>query len=199
MNQDLVLASASAIRAEMLRNAAVPHRIVPARIDEDAVRAALAAENASPRDTADALAETKARKAAHKEPGALVLGCDQILACDREVFVKPDSRDAAAEQIRALSGRTHHLLSAAVLYEDGEPVWRHVGVARLTMRDVGEAYLSEYLDRNWPDVATSVGGYKLEREGVRLFTRIEGDHFTILGLPLLELLNHLTLRGFLPS
>jgi septum formation protein len=199
MNQDLVLASASAIRAEMLRNAAVPHRIVPARIDEDAVRAALAAENASARDTADALAETKARKAAHKEPGALVLGCDQILACDREVFIKPDSRDAAAEQIRALSGRTHHLLSAAVLYEDGEPVWRHVGVARLTMRDVGEAYLSEYLDRNWPDVATSVGGYKLEREGVRLFTRIEGDHFTILGLPLLELLNHLTLRGFLPS
>ncbi len=199
MTQDIILASGSEIRAEMLSRAAIPHRIVPARVDESAVKAALDAEGANPRDLADALAEMKARKVASKEPGALVLGCDQVLAFGDAVLSKPETRDEARDQVRRLRGQRHQLLSAAVLYENAEPVWRHVGVARLTMREVSDDWLEGYLDRNWPDLATSVGGYKLEAEGVRLFSSIQGDHFTILGLPLIELINHLTLRGVLQS
>ncbi len=199
MMQEFVLASGSSIRAELLRAAGVPHRIDVARIDEDSVRASLMAEEASPRDIADTLAEMKARRISDRNPGALVLGCDQVLAIDRDVLGKPADVDMARAQLRRLRGTKHMLLSAAVLYEDGVPLWRHVGTARLHMRDISDAYLDDYLERNWESVRHSVGGYKLEEEGVRLFTRIEGDHFTILGLPLLELLNHLILKGTLPS
>ncbi|EPX82654.1 Maf family protein [Salipiger mucosus] len=199
MTQELVLASGSEIRAHLLRAAAVPFRIDPVRVDEESLRLSLAAEEASPRDVADTLAETKALRGAQKTPDALVLGCDQVLATGREVLGKPASPEEARDQLRALRGERHHLYSAAVIYEDGEPVWRHVGVARLTMRAFSDTYLEDYLDRNWESVRHSVGGYKLEEEGVRLFSRIEGDHFTILGLPLLELLAYLTTRGIIES
>ena len=191
----LILASASPIRAQLLRQAGLAFETHPARIDEDALRAALTAESAPPRDIADALAEAKARKLSPRHPGALVLGCDQILSHDGAILTKPDSRAAAEAQLRRLRGATHSLLSAAVLYQDGTPVWRHVGTARLTMRSFSDSYLAGYLDRTWPGVADSVGAYKLEEEGVRLFARIEGSHFTILGLPLLELLTALARRG----
>lgn len=199
MQRPLLLASGSTIRADLLRAAGLQVTAHPAHIDEDMIRAALQSEAAHPRDVADTLAEMKAARIARKNPQALVLGCDQVLEFDHKVWSKPETLDQARDQIRALRGHSHSLLSAAVLFDHGQPVWRHVGQARLTMRDVSDRYLDAYLSRNWPSIATSVGGYKLEEEGVRLFSAIEGDYFTILGLPLLPLLSYLAIRGFIPA
>ena len=195
MPQKLVLASSSGIRRQMLENAGVSFEVSLPRVDEDAVRQSLLAEAASPRDIADALAELKARKVSTRMPEALVLGCDQVLSFDGQIMAKPVSRDDTEHQLRQLRGARHQLLSAAVIYEDGQPIWRFVGTVRLQMRDFSDSFLSAYLDRNWPDISNSVGGYKLESEGVRLFTRVDGDYFTVLGMPLLEILSYLTLRG----
>ena len=193
--RNIVLASGSEARAGLLRNAGLDPEIRPARIDEEAVRAGLGAEGVSPRDLADTLAEMKARKISEKHPDALVIGCDQILECHREVFAKPANIDDARDQLRRLRATTHRLLSAAVVVESGQPMWRHVGEVRLTMRDVSDDYLDDYLARNWQSVRDTVGCYKLEEEGVRLFSRIEGDYFNVLGLPLIELLTWLGIRG----
>lgn len=195
----LLLASQSEIRLNLLRNAGVVVEAHPARIDEETLRESLQAEGATPRDVADALAEAKALKLAMKRPESLVLGCDQVLAFGSEIFAKPATIEEARAQLALLAGKTHQLLSAAVLYHDAKPVWRHVGVARLTMGRPSPGWLEGYVARNWPAISHSVGAYQLESEGVRLFTQIEGDYFTILGLPLLPLLNYLSLRGFIPS
>jgi septum formation protein len=199
MSDRLILASGSAIRAQLLTNAAVDFEVAVARIDEETIRVSLEAEGASPRDIADTLAELKAQKIAAKNPDALVIGCDQVLAVGQTILAKPETHDDAIAQLESLRGQKHQLLSAAVIYADGKPQWRHVGVVRLQMRDVSDAYLADYVDRNWDSIQNAVGAYKLEEEGVRLFTRIEGDYFNVLGLPLLELLSYLTLRGTLPS
>ncbi len=195
----IFLASASEIRLQLLRAAGIPVEACPARIDEDTIRAAMLAEGATPRDLADTLAEMKARKMAEKNPAALILGCDQVLEMNRRLFAKPESVDDARDQLRIMRCQTHRLLSAAVLFENGEPVWRHVGEARLTMRAFSDAYLDDYLARNWPSIRHAVGCYKLEEEGIRLFSAVEGDHFTILGLPLLPLLSYLATRGLIPA
>ncbi|SMX41202.1 Maf family protein [Octadecabacter ascidiaceicola] len=199
MTEPIILASTSEIRSKMLRNAGVEHSVTPARIDEDLIKRALEAEDSPPRDIADTLAEMKARKVAEKGLGGLVLGCDQVLSFKGVVLSKPETPQEAREQLVALRGEPHQLLSAAVIYEDLKPVWRHVGVARLAMRDFSDAYLDEYIDRNWDSIRWSVGGYKIEEEGIRLFRMVQGDTFTIQGMPLLELLSYLTLRGTLPT
>ncbi|SHJ04008.1 Maf family protein [Wenxinia saemankumensis] len=196
---DLIVASASAIRATLLRNAGLAIAVQPAPIDEPALRRALEAEGASPRDTADALAEAKAIRVSAKRPGALVLGCDQVLDHDGAVLAKPEDPDEAIAQLTAMSGRTHRLLSAAVLAEDGAPKWRHVSTVRMHMAPRSPEWIAGYVERNWDSIRHAVGAYKLEEEGVRLFSRVEGDYFAILGLPLLEVLNHLTLTGRLTS
>lgn len=193
----LVLASGSPTRLHLLRRAGVAVQPDAPRLDEAAIRDSLVAEGASPRDIADALAEMKALKVAARHPGALVLGADQVLDLDGEVMGKPADRAETRAQLLRLRGRRHRLHSALVLVADGAPQWRHVGEARMTVRDLSEAWIDAYLDRN-PDLTGTVGGYLLEGEGIRLFSAVDGDYFTILGLPLLPLLQYLDLRGVLP-
>lgn len=195
MAAHIVLASGSETRASMLRNAGLVFDIERPRVDEEAAKAGLLAEEARPRDIADALAEMKARKVSARYPGAMVIGSDQVLDFQGQLLSKPDSPDHAIEQLSALRGQRHSLYSAAVIVQDGAPIWRHVGQVRLQMRDVSDAYLSAYVARNWEDIRHSVGAYQLEREGIRLFTAIDGDYFTVLGMPLLQVLNFLALRG----
>lgn len=199
VSEPIILASGSAVRATLLRNAGVTFTTAIVRIDEAAIRDALLAEGASPRDIADHLAELKSARASARHPGAVVIGCDQVLAIGRDVLGKPETPAAARAQLEQLRGREHRLLSAVVVHRDGEPLWRHVGEARLVMRDFSDVWLDGYLARNADSLGDTVGGYKLEHEGVRLFSGIEGDYFTILGLPLLPLLSWLSLRGTIPS
>ena len=195
MSAHILLASGSEIRGQLLRQAAVPFDVQPARVDEEAIKAALLAEGAGPRDIADALAEAKARKVSMKNPGPLVLGCDQVLDFEGRLLSKPKSEEEALAQLSAMRGKRHMLLSAAVIYRDGKPIWRHVGQVRLRMHECSDGYLSAYVTRNWQSIRHAVGAYKLEEEGVRLFSNIEGSYFNVLGLPLVELLNYLGLQG----
>ncbi|WP_334194123.1 Maf family protein [Pararhodobacter sp.] len=190
----LTLASASTIRATLLRNAGLEVEVRPARIDEENLRESLLAEGATPHDLADALAEHKALKITARDPGALVLGCDQILECEGQLYAKPASPDDAIAQLTRLRGKTHRLHTAAVLYAKGEPVWRHLATPRMTMRDFSDAYRDAYVARHWDEIRHCVGCYQIEGAGVRLFQRIEGDLFSVQGLPLLELLTILTQR-----
>ena len=189
-----VLASGSSTRRALLENAGLTPEVRLPRVDESMVKDSLVAEGASARDIADTLAEMKALSI-RNVPGAMVMGCDQVLSFGGQLLSKPTSPEDAIAQLTMLRGHQHRLLSAAVIVEDGRPTWRHISEARLVMRAVGHAYLESYVHRNWDSIRQSVGSYKLEEEGVRLFERVEGDYFTILGLPLLPLLQHLIVRG----
>ncbi|GLS86250.1 Maf-like protein [Cypionkella aquatica] len=199
MTRPLLLASASTIRLQLLRNAGLEVSAQPARIDEDSIRQSLQADQAKPRDIADALAEMKARKLAEKNPHDLVLGCDQVLAFQGHIFGKPETPEIAFEQLTQFRGQSHQLISALVLYDDAKPVWRHISEASLTMRSLSDSYLKAYIARNWHSLRHSVGGYKLEEEGIQLISAITGDYFTILGLPLLPLIDYLGTRGYITT
>ncbi len=195
----LVLASSSPTRAAMLRAAGVALAVQRPGVDEDAVKASMLAEGAGPRDVAEALAEMKALRVSARLPGALVLGADQTLDLDGRLFDKPADRAQAAGQLRALRGRAHVLHSAAVVALSGAAIWRSVGRATLTMRPFSDGFLDGYLDAVGDDATGTVGGYRIEGPGAQLFARIEGEHFTVLGLPLLDLLGFLRARGALPE
>lgn len=195
----IILASQSPIRQQMLRNAGVEFHSISARIDEDSVKLSLIAEGANARDVADALAEAKARKVSFKHSESFVLGSDQVLEFKGEILGKPKTKDHLITTLQEMRGQTHSLLSAAVIYQNGEPVWRFVGQVRLLMAELSDEFIADYTHRNWESVKHSAGGYMIESEGSRLFTRITGDYFTILGLPLLETLSFLRLRGEIAS
>ena len=195
----IILASSSQTRQRLLSAVGLSFTHAPARIDEEAIRASLEADGAKPLDVADLLAEMKARKLAEKHFDALVLGCDQVLDFKGKSWGKPASQDEAIQQLSQLRGQTHQLLSAIVVYYQGESVWRHVGKARLTMHAFSDDWLESYVSRNWESIRHSVGCYLLEGEGVRLFSSVEGDYFTILGLPLLPLLGYFRTRGFIET
>ena len=192
----IILASQSVARRAMLNVAGVPHEAVPAHIDEEGIMQSLLTEAASPEKIADALAELKAVKVSSQITAKLVLGADSIVVTqDGRCLAKPETRAHAESQLRDLSGTTHRLISAAVVAQDGQPVWRAGGVARLTMRPLSEAFIKTYLDTEGEAVLGCVGCYRIEGLGAQLFTKIEGDQFVIRGLPLLAFLGWLRDRG----
>jgi septum formation protein len=193
----ILLASGSAARRMLLRQAGVECRALPADVDEAALKASLPA--LEPGALALALAAAKADFVSSRNPDALVIGADQLLVCEGRRFDKPRDGQEAARHLRFLSGRMHKLVTAVCVHRAGEPLWRHVAEARLTMRPLSEAFVANYLAAEGEEVLGSVGAYRLEARGAQLFTQIEGDFFTILGLNLLPLLAFLREAGALPA
>jgi septum formation protein len=186
----LILASKSETRASMLKNAGVSFDIQPAMADEEAIKNSLLSENISARDMADCLADAKARSLAFSHQG-YILGADQILECEGKIFSKVSNMFDAKDKLKALSGKTHTLYSAAVIYEGCNPIWRSVDKATLKMRVLSNDFIENYLDMIGDAAFWSVGCYQVEGVGLQLFEKIEGSHFTILGLPMIELLDFL--------
>lgn len=194
MTSRLVLASASPFRRALLENAGLVFDVEPAQIDERAVEEPLG--DLLPEDVASVLAEAKAQDVSSRNPGAIIIGSDQTLSLAGEIYHKAANMDEARRRLLALSGRTHELNSAVVLARDGETIWRHMSIARMTMRDLDPAFIGRHLSNVGARALSSVGAYQFEGEGIQLFERIDGDYFTIIGLPLLPLLAQLrTLRA----
>lgn len=198
---EIVLASGSKARREMLAAAGVHFIVQAADVDEPAIRAQLFAQdkNIAPTKIAEVLAIAKAEEVSSKRPGSMVIGADQVLALDNVLLSKAPDIKAAGEALKRLRGRTHELHSAVVLAENGKVNFTHVGTARLTMRDFSDAFLDDYLNRAADRVTQTVGAYELEGLGIQLFDKIEGDYFTILGMPLMAVLTELRWRGVLST
>lgn len=194
----IILASKSAARRAVLDGAGISYEVAVAGVDEEAVKTSLLAEGHGPRDIADALAELKAIRVARARAG-FVIGADQTLDLDGTLYDKADDIDAARERLKLLRGKTHRLHSAVVVAREGAPIWREVVTCSLTMRDFSDAFLDEYLNTEGPQALGSVGCYRLEGPGAQLFSRIEGDYFAILGLPLMGLMDVLRRHGELKA
>ena len=196
----LILASRSQARLAMLTAAGVPVEAIASNVDEESLKDGLKGEGITARNLADALAEAKAVRLSRRAGTGLVLGADQVLALeDGSMLDKPvDPADAIAH-LKLLSGRKHKLFSAAVIAEQGRPVWRHVDIATLSMRNLSDAFIEQYVETEWDNIRHCVGCYEIEGRGVQLFSAITGSQFTIMGLPLLHLLDYLRIRGILTS
>lgn len=195
MSDAIVLASGSPFRKKMLADAGLDFIQDRPQIDERAVEKAVEGSGLTPEDLASILAEAKALDVSQRHPGKIVIGTDQTLSLGDEVLHKPKDMEEARRRLLALSGKTHQLNSAIVLVRDGEVLWRHVGIARLTMRQLDPGFIGRHLSSVGDKALSSVGAYQIEGEGIQLFESIEGDHFTIVGLPLLPLLDQLRHLG----
>ncbi|MGU3574032.1 Maf-like protein [Brucellaceae bacterium C25G] len=191
MAVSLILASKSPFRAHLLKNAGLTFATENADIDERAVEAPLYDTGATPEDVAIVLAEAKAQAVSEKNPDAIIIGCDQTLSLGDEIFHKPANLEEAGKNLLKLSGKTHQLNSGIVLVKNGETIWRHVAIAYMTMRPLQPQFIGRYLGRVGDVALSSVGAYQVEGEGIQLFEKIDGDYFTIIGLPLLPLLQKL--------
>lgn len=190
-NRKLILASASRFRRTLMENAGLSFEAIPASIDERAIEAPLEERGMPPEQVALELAKAKALDVSARYAGCLVLGSDQTMSLGSRVYHKPSSVAEAKEHLISFSGKTHQLNSAVVLARSGRVVWEHISSARLTVRTLTSGFIERYLERVGESVLQSVGGYQLEGEGVQLFESIDGDYFTIIGLPMLPLLNEL--------
>jgi septum formation protein len=198
MSLAITLASGSSSRRALLAGAGVEAASVKPNVDEDSAKAAMRAEGMSVRDQAMRLAELKAVKVSNRTEG-LVIGGDQMLSLEREAFDKPVDLEAARDHLRKLSGKSHTLETAIVICENGTPLWRHLARPKLTMRPLSDAFIDAYVERVGEPLLSTVGAYQLEGLGAQLFNQIEGDYFSILGLPLLPLLDYLRIRGALTT
>lgn len=198
MSYPVILASGSQIRRQILDGAGVIYDVQTSHLDESAIKTAMLSEAARPRDIADALAEAKSIKVSRLREG-LVIGADQIMVMDDKIYDKPKDMADAKSRLLSMRGKTHFLIGAVVICENGVPVWRHVSKTSLHMRDFSEEFLDEYLSAEGEDVLSSVGAYKFEGRGAQLFTKVEGDFFSILGLSLLPVLDYLRIRGAMTS
>ncbi len=199
MSGAVVLASGSSARRRLLEAAGVPIAVSPPQVDEEEVKHSLRATGATPEQAAEALAELKARKVSLKYPGALVIGSDQLLVCGETWFDKPADHARAAEQLLALQGKTHRLVTSVAVFRDGQRLWHHQEAPRITLRRLTAESIERYLAAAGPGVLSSVGVYQLEGLGAQLMLKIEGDHFTVQGLPLLPLLEFLRLNKVLET
>lgn len=190
----IVLASGSQIRRQIMEQAGLDFEVIVKPVDEAAIKTAMLAEGSKIRDIADALAEAKARRVSALESG-LVIGADQIMEMDGQLFDKPADITAARERLLAMRGKTHHLIGAVVICENGQPVWRNLSKTSLTVRKFSEAFLDDYIRAEGELLTKSVGAYRFEGRGSQLFSKVEGDFFSILGLALLPVLDYLRERG----
>lgn len=194
----LVLASGSQTRAQMLKNAGVDFTVTKPTVDEEDIKSSLIVSGISPRAVADALAESKAKTISYTCPEAMVLGADQLLVKDGNIYSKASTYEEAFETLKQLSDGEHQLISAAVVCQNGEAMWRHIDTVKLQVRPLSDAFIESYLDSLGDDAFWSVGCYQLEGIGAQLFTRVDGDYFTVLGLPLLPFLDFLRRHKMMP-
>ena len=190
----IILASGSAIRRKLMIDAGLDFEVITKPVDEAAIKDSMLSESVRLRDIADALAEAKSLRVSCIEDG-LVIGADQIMVMDNQLFDKPKTIDEARERLKLMRGKTHYLMGAVVISENGKPVWRHMAKTKLTMRAFSDTFLEDYLEKEGELVTKSVGAYRFEGLGAQLFSHVEGDFFSILGLSLLPVMDYLRTRG----
>ena len=198
MGPKIILASGSLIRRELMANAGIEFDVITKAVDEAAIKSSLLNEGVSVRNIADALAEAKSVRVSAQNPG-LVIGADQIMTMDGELYDKPVSLDEAKKRLMMMRGKTHYLIGAVVISEAGHAIWRYISKTKLEMREFSEEFVDEYLEAEGDTVLQSVGGYRFEGRGSQLFSKVDGDFFSILGLSLLPVLDFLRERGALAT
>ena len=194
MTTDIILASKSKVRALLLKNAGLSFVSVDAAIDEEQLKLSYIDAGYKPRDVADVLADMKAKKLSNRFPNQLVIGCDQILSFREQIISKAKNTNDLVHQLKVLEGNEHIVYSASVVYINNRPEWRFIGSANMTMRNLSDDFILKYVEDNWNTIQHSVGGYEIEGSGASLFSRIDGDHFSVLGIPLLQLIDYLINR-----